>query len=150
MINKTHPTGGLMPLVVQGLKVAQLKGLPPGRTAALGVPALLVAFAVAVPATLYWQYEKGVNATQDEHNRDWMPQFAITAFLNMKEKYEAAHDTKLLDAADGALRFSRIKPDKKLMLAFGATLALVLLFATARLRFPWWPLHPILFVMLGT
>ena len=41
-------------------------------------------------------------------------------------------------------------PDKKLMLAFGATLGLVLLFATARRRFPWWPLHPILFVMLGT
>ena len=144
------PKISLMPLVVQGLKVAQLKGLQPGRTAAIGVPALLIALAVAVPATLYWQYDKGVNASQDAHNRDWMPQFAISAFLNMKEKYEAAHDGRLLDANDGALRFGKILPDKKLMLAFGATLGLVLLFATARLRFPWWPLHPILFVMMGT
>ncbi|MCY2927064.1 MAG: hypothetical protein NT031_16850 [Planctomycetota bacterium] len=144
------PKVSLMPLVVQGLKVAQLKGLQPGRTAAIGAPALLIALAVAVPATLYWQYDKGVNSSQDAHNRDWVPQFAISAFLNMKDKYEIAHDGRLLDANDGALRFSRILPDKKLMLAFGATMGLVLLFATARLRFPWWPLHPILFVMLGT
>ncbi|MCY2929007.1 MAG: hypothetical protein NTV86_05840 [Planctomycetota bacterium] len=144
------PKVSLMPLVVQGLKIAQLKGLPPGRTAALGVPALLIALAVAVPVTLYWQYDKGVNASLDAHNRDWMPQFAISAFLNMKETYEAAHDRPLQDVNDGRLRFDKILPDKRLMLAFGTMLGLVLLFATARLRFPWWPLHPILFVMLGT
>jgi hypothetical protein len=145
-----NPRVSLMPLVVQGLQVAQLKGLRPGRTAAVGVPALLVALVIAVPTTLYWQYDKGVNDASDGWARDWAPQFAISAFLNMKEKYETAHGHELMDVNGGHARFDAILPDKKLMLAFGAMLGLVLLFALARLRFPWWPLHPILFVMMGT
>ncbi|MCY2928748.1 MAG: hypothetical protein NTV86_04495 [Planctomycetota bacterium] len=34
--------------------------------------------------------------------------------------------------------------------AFLSTLALVLLFTAARIRFTWWPLHPVLFLALRT
>ena len=36
------------------------------------------------------------------------------------------------------------------MIAFGLGLGLVLAFTAGRLRYAWWPIHPILFAVLGT
>ena len=144
------PREAAMPFMMTGLKLVELSRGKIGRTGAFGVVALLVAFAVAVPVTLYIQYDKGARNVGDGWTLWGVPFFALNSLSNLHRELEQDPELASTDRPSGMSRFLRIDPDEKAVTAFVVGLGLVLLFSAGRLRFPWWPIHPVLFVVLGT
>ena len=139
----------LMPFVVQGLKIVELQRVPVGRVGAAVVPMILLGFAVAVPATLYWSYDRGVSTAADGWTLG-VPSVSFDAVINAQDRFAAAKGYPLADRYTGWQKIAAIRPVRAYVAAFAATLSLVVVFTVARIRFPFWPLHPILFVTLGS
>lgn len=144
------PREAIMPFMVNGLKLAESSRLKLGRVAVLGVVGLLVALAVAVPVTLYWHYDRGGQATSDGWTRDMVPRFSFDAVTSVKQDLKLANQLEEAEKVSGWGHFKNIMPRRACVWAFGIALALVLLFTFARLRFPRWPFHPVMFLVLGT
>jgi len=143
------PRESVMPFFVQGLKLVDLKKVRVGRTAAFGALALVVGFAVAVPVTLYLQYDKGAGKVGDGWTRG-VPRMAFDATVRVREKLEKQGTLEEAGTYSGSDWLRNISLNSTCVLAFGISMGLVLLFAAARLRFPRWPFHPVMFLVLGT
>ena len=134
----------VMPFVVNALKVLDLRGVRIGPAAVAGAAALALGFCVALCVTMYFQYDRGVLAAESYHVNT--PHFAYAKVVRTQMGLEARG--KLETSADGGWqRLARISPDPTAVAYFAAGLVLVLLFSFCRLRFPWWPLHPVLFLV---
>jgi len=53
------------------------------------------------------------------------------------------------ESVHGFERFAQLSPNGPCIAAFAIALAIALGIGFARLRFAWWPLHPVVFVFLG-
>jgi hypothetical protein len=142
------PRESVMPYMVQGLKLADMNKAKVGRTAGWGCVALLVAFAVAVPVTLFWQYDRGAMQVGDGWTQG-VPRMAFNGTVRAKERLKAQGVLEEAGNLSGMDWVRGISPNTPCVIAFGATFTLVVLFATARLRFPRWPFHPVMFLVLG-
>ena len=111
--------------------------------------ALLVAFAVALPVTLYLQYDMGANKVSDGWTRG-VPRFAGDATVNIVQQLRLRGSLEEARSVSGWQRFGRLSPNRDCVMAFGIAMGLVLLFTMGRLRFPRWPIHPVIFIVLGT
>ncbi|MCY2928749.1 MAG: hypothetical protein NTV86_04500 [Planctomycetota bacterium] len=80
----------LMPFIVQGLKIAELKCVPVGRVGAMALPMILLGLAIAIPVTLYWSYDRGVNAASDGWAMAVFYGAPFNAVAGAKEDFEAA------------------------------------------------------------
>ncbi len=143
------PREAVMPFFSQALKLVDLNKEKVGRVAKAGVVALLLGFAVAIPVTLYLHYDLGVGKVTDGWTRG-VPRMPFDATVAAMERLE---NQGLLDQAgkySGLEWFRNITPNRTCVLAFFIAMGLVLLFAAARLRFPRWPFHPVMFIVLGT
>ena len=120
-----------------------------GRVAAVGAIALVLAFAVAVPVTLFWQYDQGSGRVGDGWTRG-VPRMSFDATVRVVEKLEAQGNLAVAGKIPASAWLRNLAPNGTCVLAFGITFALVLGFAAARLRFPRWPFHPVMFIVLGT
>jgi hypothetical protein len=141
----------LMPYLVNGLKlVDRSDGPTPARLAPWMAAVILVGLGVAGATTLYLQYNHGATQVGNTFGTDSLP---LIAFDGLAQRIAAANADGTLAAATavhGLERLAAIKPDHNapmwalvgLGLAFGA--------AVARLRWSWWPLHPIAFLVWGT
>ncbi|MBT3380075.1 MAG: hypothetical protein HN742_25855 [Lentisphaerae bacterium] len=138
-----------MPFVVQSLKIADMTGLRVRKTAIWCGIALVLAMAIAIPATIYWQYDGGVMRTASGWAR-YTPRLPFDQAVVMQQQLAAQG---LLDSASethGWARLSQLAPSPTFWAAFGIGTVLSVLIYVCRLRFPWWPIHPIVFVFLGT
>ncbi|MCE5326176.1 MAG: hypothetical protein LLG01_07140 [Planctomycetaceae bacterium] len=143
------PREAVMPFMVTGLKLAQLKGVPQGRVGIFGGVALVLAMAVALPVTLGLQYQHGAKTVSDGWTWACVPTFALDGLSRIKSKVDA--DPALVGGpAPGLERFLNLRPDYPTVIALGAGLAVVLVLTVLRLKLTWWPIHPVLFCMLGT
>ena len=140
------PRESLMPFVVNALKLADMKGEKIGRTSVWCVVAVVVGLAVAVPVTLYYQYDHGANMS-DGWATLMVPKFAFLETLQVHQRLEAQGSLQLSESLHGWQRFAHLSPDGTMVASFAVGLALVILFTMARYRFPRWPLHPVIFLM---
>lgn len=142
----------MMPMIVQGLKLAADTGqgvrTRPGRTAALGSAAFLLALVVAIPVALYLQYDLGVAASSDGWTRN-IPHFAFDPIVAVEERLEAQGVLEEAGNLTGLRWLGGISPNRPAVIAFLVTFALVILFEALRLRWPGWPLHPVMFIFAG-
>jgi hypothetical protein len=145
-----NPSEALMPFMVHAIKLVELNRIPRGRLAVLGAGALAVGIAVALPATLYWQYGRGGKSTGHGWITNSVPRFAFNEAVRIQYKLDAQGTLAAAEARSGWERLAHISPDGGRMLAFGITFGLVLLFAAARTRSPRFPFHPVMFLVLGT
>ena len=141
----------LMPYLVNGLKlVDRSDGPTPARLAPWIAAVIVVGLGVAGATTLYLQYNHGATQVGNTFGTDSLP---LIAFDGLAQRIAAANADGTLGAAtavEGFGRLAAIKPDHNaptwallgLGLGFGA--------AVARLRWSWWPLHPIAFLVWGT
>ena len=143
------PREAVMPFFVQALKLLDVKRQKLGRAACWGTVALLLGFAVAVPVTLYWHYNLGVGQTTDGWTKN-VPRMSFDATVRVIERLDDQGTHDQAGTHTGLAWFRNIRPTKECAIAFGITLGLVLLFGAARLRFPRWPFHPVMFLILGT
>jgi len=142
------PSQALMPYLTNGLKLSEklkLK-LPTVTGITLGMYFVGVLFAVAV--VLCASYDVG---TPTEYN--WSYQRVPTMpFRAVETEVLRLKATGLLEEAHGhwLQRLKYIQPKQYFVWSAGFGFVAVILFSFLRLRFPWWPLHPVLFLLWAT
>lgn len=135
-----------MPFFVQALNLADVSGLTISRTAKWGLAIVILSMAVAIPATIYWQYDRGAPTTGWARATSWY------SFENMVEIRQRLRGQGILEQAEnlnGWERLRHISPHWDQLLAYGLSLGAALIVGIGRLRFTWWPFHPMAFVFLG-
>ncbi len=143
------PREAVMPFMVQAFKLVDSNRVRLGKVAAWSVVALVLGFVVATWATLYWSYDQGSGRVADGWTRN-VPRMAFDATVSAMEKLKAQGTLAEAGKASGLAWFRSITPNGPCVLAFFIALGGVLLFAAARLRFPRWPFHPLMFLVLAT
>ena len=151
LILMIDPREILMPFAVHAFALLDRSKVKLGKPAMLGVVAVAVGLVVAATATLYWQYDRGAMTVGD----GW-------SLNNMRWPFDnAAKLTKRLEVLGltpdeghvqprGLARIAAAKPHVGGMIGFFSAFGLVLLFTYCRMHFPRFPLHPVLFLVLGS
>lgn len=140
-----------MPFFVQALKLGDVYRLDVQRLLKWGVAVVVLSLLVAIPATIYWQYQHG-GPTLTAPTLSWTRRTASFPFENMVEVRQRLRAQDLLETSEslnGWRRLGHLAPDGRQALAFFLALGIALVFCLARLRVAWWPLHPMGFVFLG-
>jgi len=135
-----------MPFIVQALKLADLSKVRVSHTVKWGTAALLIGLFVAVPATIYWQYDRGAPT------RGWPRSSSVFPLENVVEivhKLEGQGSLEAATTVKGWARFQRLQPSGTNLLAFAITAGLALAVGFGRLRFAHWPIHPVIFIFFG-
>ena len=134
----------LMPFAVNGLKTASDTGLKAGKVGLVMGIAVLAALAVTIPTALWSDYNNQAFTTGGRYSH---------------QSYESAErHIKRLDLA-GQLekannytsweRLTNIRPESRFLVSAAIGFALVLVLSAVRLRFTWWPLHPLVVLTFG-
>jgi hypothetical protein len=145
------PREALMPYLTNGLKMADrpADGATPGRATPWLAIMVVVGFLVAGGVTLYLQYNQGINA-KDGWARQSLPSMPFDQ-LSTNVKQMASEGTLAeATAATGWERLRLIQPEPGAVPWMVVGIALVVVVAAARLRLPWWPLHPVAFLVWGS
>jgi len=143
------PRECLAPFVVNGLKICDQAKVATGRVAWTGVVVLLLAIAVAVPVVLWANYNFGVQ-TADKWSTYHVPTDAFSVVERAATDLRTAGRLESSERLSGIERLINISPDHRFFWAFAAGALGVLVLSALRRRFPWWPLHPIMFLVAGT
>jgi hypothetical protein len=144
------PGYAFMPFLVSALRLGEQARVRLGRVAVSGLTSLVIGLAVAVPATLYLQYQHGAIRTGDGWTMWSVPHFAFDATSQVRQGLLAQAALPAVDERSPWQRFRQASPSPASVLWFAVTFALVILFTVCRHRFAWWPIHPLLFLVLGT
>ncbi len=145
------PREALMPFAVTGLRLAERAGARTGTVARWGMVGVLLALLVATPTMLYYQYRDGALRTGHEWMVNAVPRLPFVRAVSMTQALQAQGALESANRMRGfAQRLRRATPRPALMVAFFTTFGLVALFSFLRHRFAAWPLHPFLFLVLGT
>jgi hypothetical protein len=141
----------LMPYLVNGLKLVDRQDGPsPARLAPWIATVILLGLGVAGATTLYLQYNHGATQVGNNFATDWLP---LIAFDGLAQRIAAANAEGTLAAAtavEGLGRWTTLKPDHNAIVWVLLGLGLGFGAAVARLRWSWWPLHPIAFLVWST
>ena len=149
MVLVIDPRESLMPFMVNSLKLLELRSVKVGRVASLSAAAIVIGLAIALPLTLYFQYDRGY-AQWDGWACRAVPMMQFENVVAVKRKLAAQGTLELAGSQRGWARLATASPNLPCMAALATGLALVLIAATCRLRFPWWPIHPVLFLTWAT
>lgn len=149
------PFESLIPYVVNGLKIADHTGVAPGKTMSTQLMAFVLALAVAIPVGLWADYNFGrvVDNTADEAGKQpagsqWskvpfsMTERALTV-AKLSGQLTESVSWSSLD------RLRHMRPVPMFLWCAGLGMVGVLVLGGLRLRYPWWPLHPILLLGFG-
>jgi hypothetical protein len=145
LILTIDPFECLMPFAANGLKVASDAGLKPGKVGLVMGFAIVLAIAVAVPTALWSDY----NLTPDlRHGWDTHVVYSSAQVVSQS--------LALSGTLEGVKRYSswdhlvHMRPEPGFITAAGLGFLLLVGCSLARLRLPWWPIHPVLFLGLGS
>jgi hypothetical protein len=139
------PRESLMPFVVNSLKVLDTQKVRLGRGAVWCGAAVLLSILVAVPVTLMWQYGVGTHHW-DTWGAGAVPRYSFDKTVEHKQRLRVQDQLEQSESVHGLARLGRALPETRSMIGFGIGLGVVVALAAARLRFPWWPLHPVLLI----
>ena len=141
----------LMPNILHGLKIAddRVGGRDcPARVAPWLATMVAIGFVAAAAATLHLQFTHGVDWT-DTHAIDSVaPATFDQAAIELTEA-DAAGRLIGLAAMAPLERLAAARADPQVLWLGGLGFAAVIALMWARLRWSWWPLHPVLAVVLG-
>ena len=139
------PREALMPFMVNSLKVLALQRERVGRASIWCAFALVVGLAVSITVTLYIKYDMG-SATGDSWSTITVPKVAYDNVVMVRQKLDAQGVGTEAEPVGMGSRLSAISPTPLCMTMTAVGFMLVIVCTTARLRFTWWPLHPLMFV----
>ncbi len=143
-----QPEECLMPFVVQGLRIGDVQGAPVGRLGSVAAVAFGLALLVAVPSAIWIDYSYGGAARWwDSYGQ---PRLPFTEVQKAKAQLEARGQLESSRSAATVERLAAVRPTREFLWATGLGFALVILTSMARLRWTWWPIHPVLFLIWDT
>ncbi|MCJ7543696.1 MAG: hypothetical protein MUP47_03860, partial [Phycisphaerae bacterium] len=149
------PFEALIPYVINGLKIADRVGVSPGRTTLVQVLAFVLALAVAIPVGLWADYNFGrvVDASaSEEPSQPAGSQWSKVAFSSTERGLTQTILSGQLQQSvswSSLDRLRHMRPVPMFLGSVGVGLVGVLLLGGLRLRYPWWPLHPIILLGYG-
>ncbi len=127
----------------------------PAKKSPRTLSALLIAFVVVVGfvaatcATMYYQYNHGLN-----HWDTWaaraMPELPFARASAHISELSAYGELSRSLTVSGLGRFKEMSPDFAMLGWAFAGIVLVIVCGLLRLRLSWWPLHPVAFLVWGT
>ena len=142
------PRECLMPFVTNGLKLCEDVRVRPASTGRAAAVALLLALVVAVPVVLWANYNFGL--PEDNWATKYVPKMPFDALVRQLDQFPDPGELRRSESLTTWERFAEMHVDRSFLLWAGAGVALALGVSMLRLRFTWWPLHPILFLVWGT
>ncbi len=136
----------LIPYVTNGLKINETVGVRPGKTGWMAAGAFALGLAVVIPVALWADYNFGIG------NHGWVKwaskQTFDTVTRTVKTLTTAGSLDQVLDYTWWE-RIRNIRPDLTCLYAIGVGFLLVVIVGKLRLRFPWWFVHPVIFLGFG-
>jgi hypothetical protein len=143
------PRGAAMPFLLNGLHAAESIGKQPPRRSAPWMAIILAGgFLVAMAVSFLFQYNLGANMSDQWSRKDAIRE----PFENVTRQvaWLGAHEQlgSVVAASDWEL-LSHISPDPTAIAWIATGFALVIVFAFLRLRVHWWPIHPMIFAVMG-
>jgi hypothetical protein len=143
------PRVSLIPFLVNNWKLLALYRVAPGRVAVWCAVGLVLCVTIALPVTLYLHYDQG-SRVGDVWGSRHVPTFALNNATTLKQQIKARGEEEQAMTPPGwpNLRRLHMEPSCGWAMMIGLVAAVGL--ATARLRLPWWPLHPIMVVTCAT
>jgi hypothetical protein len=136
----------LMPYVVNALRLGSNQQLRPGKVGGLSIGTYAISLAVAVPVVLWACYNFGT--TQGGYMFWRIPTVPMRATSDaVVELGDRINTSERLTAFE---RLENMRPKAGFLWSAGAGFGLVLAFSLLRLRFSWWPLHPVMFLVWAT
>ncbi len=124
-------------------------GTSPGRLAPVLGAMAVIAMVVSVVVTLGLQYQHGANVS-DGYAYEAMPSRPFNDAAHFAAN-AMTHGELASSVEPGEWsRLGRLEADPAAVAWTIAGVALVIAVSAARLRLPWWPIHPVLFLIWGT
>jgi len=140
-----------MPFFVNALKMVDRNDGPtPAKVAPFMALVVVLGLVVAGVTTLTLQYNHGAAQAGNNFATEWLP---LVAFDGLAQRIATATADGTLASStfvDGWARMSAIKPDAGAIPWLVVGLAIGFGAAVARLRWPFWPLHPVAFLVWST
>ncbi|MGA2264818.1 MAG: DUF6785 family protein [Phycisphaerae bacterium] len=137
----------LMPYFVNSLRICENLGVRPARTALPAGGTYAIAAMLGIIVALWVSYNFGFR-TDWTRNRVPIDSFNIVnreiTDTRIAGQLEQSKSLSPLE------RLAAFRPDQKFLASAGVGLALVLVVGLLRLRLPWWPLHPVAFLVWDT
>lgn len=143
------PSEAVMPFVVNGLKLLELKEVPVGPAARWCGIGLIGAMIVSVLVVLYIEYDRGVNR-RDFSIMEHGSKYAFHETIQVAHHLEAMESLDKAGSIRGWRRLAHLSADRSFMVFFLCGGMCVASFTFLRARFAGFPLHPVLFLVWGT
>jgi hypothetical protein len=139
----------LMPFFMNALRISQSQDISPRRAGPLAAAAFGLALLVGVPFGLWVDHNYGV--LKGEHfATNVAPQWTFDATASTVDLLDRTQELDESRSMSVWHRFTGMKPEAKFLWAAGLGFAAVLMISALRLRFTWWPIHPMMFLVWGT
>lgn len=144
------PREAIAPFLVNGLRMSESIGrVPLGRAARWLAASLTLGLVVATVATLSLQYDKGLNPNDTFANR-YLPEASFNVVGRAIGELSATGELVDSTGRTTLQRLTAARPMPGVVPWALLGVALVIGCAAARIRLPWWPIHPVLFIVWGT
>lgn len=139
----------LMPMVLNGLQVCRGTNIPTGRTAWMGAGVFLLALAAAVPFSIWIDHNYGLRSGE-MWSTESAPAIPFDFVTGQHDLLSVQDKLGIGDGLSGMARLAAMKPNPLALKAMLVGFAAVIVLSFLRLRFRWWPIHPILLLVWGT
>jgi len=140
------PGWAAMPFFTQAMKLGDVYHIDLKRLAKWGVIVVVLSMLIAIPCNIYWQYDRGAPSAGWPRATAW---YSFENMVEVKQRLRAQGLLETSEALKGWGRYAHLTPDWRQVSAFFIAMAIALGLGLGRLRFTWWPLHPMAFVFLG-
>jgi hypothetical protein len=140
-----------MPFISNALRLIDREDGPtPTRGAPWFVGVVLVTMVLAGGVTLFLQYNHSLVQVGNSWGKDDLPTYAFDALSQATSASAAAGTLGRATSTHGLASLGLLHPDHGALAWAALGLGLALGTAFARLRLPWWPVHPVAFLVWGT
>ncbi|HSV27081.1 MAG TPA: DUF6785 family protein, partial [Sedimentisphaerales bacterium] len=135
----------LMPFVANGLKTASDTGVKVGRLGILIAVGLLLATAVTI-VTEIWA---GYNNTGYRYGGPHYPTMVYNSAERLVTRLELSGQLETVSSWTGWQRLVNLRPQRGFLLYGAIGFVGVIVISALRLRWTWWPLHPLVLISFG-
>jgi hypothetical protein len=143
------PRESLMPFLLNGLKICDDKRVRPGRIGVATGGTYVIALLAAVVVVFWASYHFGA-PQRDGWAYKNVPQFTWNAASSTAAQLKYSGEFTRSQQYGAWQRVANMNPSPEFLWSVGIGLALVFATGFLRLRYTWWPLHPVIFLVWGT